>query len=356
MIPNYIITFLGLFISFSFAQQWVTDISNKYRDSVVGIISYDYYKNPMGSGSGCIVSDDGLVITNHHVIDGASYIDVLFPSSKQYYSAEELYSDQDMDHAILKIDVSNATSLNLSSSEGIERGNEVVAIGTPGGFEWEDTWFANSVLKGSVSNLVPFDYGSWIGFTSPIAKGNSGGPLFNIKGEVVGLVTLGMVGDNSRQSSTLNWATPIDPIKKKISSLSYKHTTNNSDEDIVIGRPKKKNSNSSIIEDEDIIIGRPNRNNEPPNSKNSPGPIKYPGQEIYLNKCTKCHGVDGSGINYKTNLTDGYWVYGSSYSQIVKIVTNGNTKTRKMGWEAFLSPDEIRSVSKYVLLLNEGLD
>jgi len=328
--------FLGIFLSLNFAQQWVTDISKKYRDSVVGIISYDYSKNPMGSGSGCIVSKDGLIITNHHVIDGASYIDVLFPSSMDYYAAKELYSDQEMDHAILKIEINNAESLNLSSTKKVERGNEVVAIGTPGGFEWEDTWFANSVLKGSVSNLVPLEYGAWIGFTSPIAKGNSGGPLFNVEGEVIGLVTLGMVGAGSdRRSSSLNWATPIDPIKKKLSSISY---------------------GPSTVEDEDIVIGRPKKKNQPPSLKNSPGSISYPGQDIYLNKCVKCHGIDGKGTNRKTNLTDNYWVYGSSYSQIFEIISNGNTRTRKMGWEAFLSPDDIRSVAKYVLLLNEGLN
>ena len=332
MIPKHIIIYLGILLSLNFAQQWVTDISNKYRDSVVGIISYDYNRSPMGSGSGCVVSEDGIVLTNHHVIDGASYIEVLFPSTKKYYSAKELYSNQDMDHAILKIDIDNITSLKLSSSEELQIGNEVVAIGTPGGFEWEDTWFANSVLKGSVSNLVPHNYGSWIGFTSPIAKGNSGGPLFNTKGEVIGLVTLGMVGGGNEdtRSSTLNWATPIDPIKEKILSLSH------------------------IVEDKDIIIGRPKKDNEPPSIKNSPGPINYPGQDVYANNCVRCHGVNGEGTSRRTDLTDGYWIYGSSYSQIIDIIANGNSSKRKMGWDAFLSPDDIRSVANYVLLLNDG--
>ena len=136
-----------------------------------------------GQGSGFIVSPDGLVLTNAHVVKGASEVIVKLTDRREF-RAKVLGSDPKTDVAVLKIDAKDLPVVRLGSTRDLQVGEWVLAIGSPFGFE-------NSVTAGVVSakgrslpddSLVPF-----IQTDVAVNPGNSGGPLFNARGEVVGI-------------------------------------------------------------------------------------------------------------------------------------------------------------------------
>jgi serine protease Do len=136
-----------------------------------------------GMGSGFIVSPDGLVLTNAHVVKGASDVTVKLTDRREF-RAKVLGADPKTDVAVLKIDARNLPTVRLGSTRDLQVGEWVLAIGSPFGFE-------NSVTAGVVSakgrslpddSLVPF-----IQTDVAVNPGNSGGPLFNARGEVVGI-------------------------------------------------------------------------------------------------------------------------------------------------------------------------
>jgi serine protease Do len=134
-------------------------------------------------GSGFIYSADGYILTNHHVIEGASEIIVRL-SDRRVYTAELIGSDPQSDVAVLKIEAENLPALRLGSSERLRVGEWVLAIGSPFGFD-------HSVTAGIVSakgrSLPSDNYVPFIQTDVAINPGNSGGPLFNLDGEVVGI-------------------------------------------------------------------------------------------------------------------------------------------------------------------------
>lgn len=134
-------------------------------------------------GSGFIYTDDGYILTNHHVVDGASEIIVRL-SDRRVFSAELVGSDAQSDIAVLKIEAEELPTLKLGSSEQLKVGEWVLAIGSPFGFD-------HSVTAGIVSakgRALPSDnYVPFIQTDVAINPGNSGGPLFNLDGEVVGI-------------------------------------------------------------------------------------------------------------------------------------------------------------------------
>lgn len=140
-----------------------------------------------GSGSGAIISPDGYVITNHHVIEGYSEIEVvLFDGSIR--RATLVGDDPLMDLALLKIDGAVPGYLTLGNSDALRQGETVIAIGSPlGEFKNSVTVGVVSALHRSLSADVPEDL---IQTDAAINSGNSGGPLLNMQGEIVGINTL----------------------------------------------------------------------------------------------------------------------------------------------------------------------
>ena len=137
--------------------------------------------NPLGSGF--IISADGYVVTNHHVIDQADTITVKLTDRREF-KAKLIGSDQRSDIALLKIEASALPFLTLGNSSNLKVGEWVLAIGAPFGFD-------NSVTAGIVSakgrSLPADNYIPFIQTDVAINPGNSGGPLFNLAGEVVGI-------------------------------------------------------------------------------------------------------------------------------------------------------------------------
>ncbi len=134
-------------------------------------------------GSGFIISDDGYIMTNAHVVDGADEILVRL-NDRRELDAELVGSDQRTDVAVLKVEASDLPTLRLGDSDRLQVGEWVAAIGSPFGFD-------HSVTAGIVSAIdrtLPRDaYVPFIQTDVAINPGNSGGPLFNLDGEVVGI-------------------------------------------------------------------------------------------------------------------------------------------------------------------------
>ena len=135
-------------------------------------------------GSGFIMSPDGYIITNHHVVDGAGELIVTL-SDRSELTAELIGSDERSDIAVLKIDAAyELQTVNLGDSDSLKVGEWVLAIGSPFGFDYSVTAGIVSAKSRSLpdDNYVPF-----IQTDVAINPGNSGGPLFNLQGKVVGV-------------------------------------------------------------------------------------------------------------------------------------------------------------------------
>jgi len=136
-----------------------------------------------GEGSGFIVSPDGTILTNAHVVNGASEVTVRLTDRREY-TAKVIGVDTKSDVAVIKIPAKNLPTVKIGDTHNLKVGEWVVAIGAPFGFE-------NSVTAGIVSakgrTLPDSGYVPFIQTDVPINPGNSGGPLFNMRGEVVGI-------------------------------------------------------------------------------------------------------------------------------------------------------------------------
>jgi serine protease Do len=155
-------------------------------------------------GSGFIISDDGYILTNAHVVDGADEVTVKL-TDKREFKAKVIGSDKRADVALIKIDAKGLPKVALGNSSRLRVGEWVVAIGSPFGFD-------NSVTAGIVSaigrSLPDENYVPFIQTDVAINPGNSGGPLFNLKGEVVGINS--QIYSRSGGYMGLSFAIPID--------------------------------------------------------------------------------------------------------------------------------------------------
>ncbi len=169
----------------------------------------------VGGGSGFIVSSDGLIITNQHVVvdENAQYM--VLTNDGQKYSAKVLTRDLAQDVAILKIEANNLSIVKFGDSDKIEVGQTVIAIGNALGE------FRNTVSAGIVSGLMRSITAGGAGFSekldeviqtdAAINSGNSGGPLLNLYGEVIGINTA--VATNAEN---IGFAIPINRVKQSI--------------------------------------------------------------------------------------------------------------------------------------------
>lgn len=157
---------------------------------------------PRGVGSGFIISADGFIMTNAHVVDGASEVYVTL-TDKREFKAKIVGSDARTDVAVLKIDGSNLPRLNMGDSDKIRVGEWVLAIGSPFGLE-------NTVTAGIVSAKArdTGDYLPLIQTDVAVNPGNSGGPLINLKGEVIGINS--QIYSRSGGFMGISFAVPID--------------------------------------------------------------------------------------------------------------------------------------------------
>lgn len=169
-------------------------------------------------GSGFIISSDGYILTNNHVVENADEIIVSLQDRRER-EAKVVGADTLSDLALLKIDASDLVGVKLGSSEKLQVGEWVVAIGSPFGFEYSVTAGIVSAkgrsLPDSNQNYVPF-----IQTDVAINPGNSGGPLFNLDGEVVGINS--QIFTRSGGFMGLSFAIPIDVALDVVEQLKDK--------------------------------------------------------------------------------------------------------------------------------------
>lgn len=171
----------------------------------------------MGSGSGVIISDDGYIVTNNHVINNADEIEVTLNDNKTY-TAEVIGKDPSTDIALIKIDAKNLTTLPYGNSDELKIGEWVLAVGNP--FNLTSTVTAGIVsAKARNINILSSDIKieSFIQTDAAVNPGNSGGALVNTKGELVGINTA--IASQTGSYTGYSFAVPVSIVSKVVADL-----------------------------------------------------------------------------------------------------------------------------------------
>jgi len=224
--------FLGLWVGtlFLFWQQHQKDNSlsfanaaAKTANAVVNIYTFTSQESPFSRnssqkitnlGSGVIISEDGYILTNHHVIQGASSIIVSLNDQRQT-RADLIGSDPATDLAVLKIELTELTPIHLGNSNSLRVGDQILAIGNPFGIG--QTVTAGIVSAKGRDSIGLNTYENFIQTDAAINPGNSGGALVDLKGKLVGISSA--IYSSSGGSQGIGFATPINDAVKIMESI-----------------------------------------------------------------------------------------------------------------------------------------
>ena len=210
---------------------YTRDLVNAVKDSIVFIKNYvdNGYQKGYAMGSGIIISTDGYIITNNHVIsDGVEDCEITVNNTaadgsvtETQYKAKLIGTDERTDLAVLKIDAKNLTAAKLGDSDKLSLGDDIVIIGNPVLVGADVTTLDTSVSKGVVSGLNRELSATGKGLTSiqtdaAVNGGSSGGAMFNGYGEVVGIVDFKIVAD---KTENLGFGITINEAKQVVEDL-----------------------------------------------------------------------------------------------------------------------------------------
>jgi S1-C subfamily serine protease len=177
------------------------------------------------TGSGIVIDDKGHILTNNHVIEGASKIKVKLGESDHQYTAEVVGTDPASDLALIQVEApqSELDPLTLGDSSAVEVGDPVVAIGNPFGLDRTVTSGIVSALQRQIQAPNGFSIDNVIQTDAAINPGNSGGPLINAQGEVIGINSQIETGGNGADGNVgIGFAIPINTAKGVIHELETK--------------------------------------------------------------------------------------------------------------------------------------
>ncbi|MEE3219487.1 MAG: trypsin-like peptidase domain-containing protein, partial [Planctomycetota bacterium] len=174
------------------------------RPSVVVVSFTGRDGKQQGVGTGFIISPDGMIATNYHVIGEARPIKVQLADGSEHKVTEVHASDRKLDLALIKIDAGDLPVLKLGDSSGLKQGQLVAALGNPVGLK-------HSVVSGVVSGVREIDGRKMIQLAIPLEGGNSGGPLLDMEGRVHGILTM-----KSLVTANLGFAVAINHLKPLI--------------------------------------------------------------------------------------------------------------------------------------------
>jgi S1-C subfamily serine protease len=172
-----------------------------------------------GGGTGFLIDANGTIATNHHVIAGSKQIRIKFQNGAMFEDIELLVDDSTADLALLRVDPSKphdggpkfeAEPVTLGDSDKVVVGERAISIGNPLGLE-------HTLTDGLISSRRLYEGRAWIQMSVPVSPGNSGGPLFNMRGEVIG-VTTAQIGAGFGRAQNLNLAVPVNDLKKLLRS------------------------------------------------------------------------------------------------------------------------------------------
>lgn len=204
------------------------EIFQKVVPSAVSITTsiQSYGQVGTGTGTGIIMSEDGYIITNNHVVDGATSIQVT-TNDGQVYDAEVVGTDENTDIAVIKVNATGLTAAEFGDSSSLVTGEPAYAIGNPLGIQFAETMTGGMISAPSrevtidkyVMNLIQVD--------AAINPGNSGGPLVNSQGQVVGVVNAKIMTSNSNDVEGIGFAIPIETALSVANDLiEYGYVTN----------------------------------------------------------------------------------------------------------------------------------
>ena len=173
------------------------------------------------TGSGFVIDGEGHILTNNHVVEGASKVTVKLGDSEKTYDAEVVGTDPGTDIALLKVDApaDEVHPLTLGNSSEAEVGDPVVAIGNPFGLDRTVTSGIVSALQRQIQAPNGFSISHVIQTDAAINPGNSGGPLINAEGEVIGINAQIATGGGGNGNVGIGFAIPIDTVRAEIEQL-----------------------------------------------------------------------------------------------------------------------------------------
>lgn len=188
-------------------------------------------------GSGFIISSDGYIVTNQHVVDGATLVSVEMQNGKTY-NAKIVGESEDDDIAVLKISAKELPAITLGKSSDCYIGERVYALGCPEGYDFPWTVTSGIISNTSRTLKVTDSNGDYektmnlIQTDTPVNSGNSGGPLINVRGEVIGIVTLKITN-----TAGLGFAIPIDGALEIVTAIIENGNADSVDSNVSVGRP-----------------------------------------------------------------------------------------------------------------------
>lgn len=193
---------------FSCTETDIKDIIDKSKQATFTIYTYDEYGSPSGSGSGFFISDEGIGITNYHVLEGSTKAIIRLANSEEYEIAKILASDKEWDIITFSLNTPNAKKFSYLTfaNKEVEQGDKVYNISAPMGLE-------HTLSEGIVSSLREDSHGKIIQITAPISPGSSGSAILDDKGKVIAVATFHKQGGQN-----LNFGVTINSTK--ISELS----------------------------------------------------------------------------------------------------------------------------------------
>ncbi len=198
----------------------VAVVASRAIPSIVTVQSLDEESGRDGSGSGVVISPDGFIITNHHVVDGADTLRVIM-SDGLSYPAELIGSDPLMDIAVLKVEAGGLPYIRFGSMEGLRTGEPAIAVGNPLGLDggpsvtagvisaFDRTLVTNALTGDSLYGLLQTD--------APITRGSSGGALLDVHGLLLGITTA--IGLSDVGAEGLGFAVPINLVEEIVADL-----------------------------------------------------------------------------------------------------------------------------------------
>lgn len=169
------------------------------------------------SGSGFVITADGYIVTNYHVIKGANSVEVMFHDGKSY-SAEIIGGDEDFDIAVIKIEANDLRPVTVGNSDKVQVGDNIAVIGNPlGELDFSMSCGIVSMCNRAINvDGTPFNM---IQIDASINPGNSGGPLFNAAGEVIGIVSAKYSSYASTSVEGLGFAIPMNDVHAMINDI-----------------------------------------------------------------------------------------------------------------------------------------
>lgn len=170
-------------------------------------------RQAQGVGSGFVIDDSGYIVTNNHVIEGADVVTVRLIDGKEY-EANVVGYDVQTDLALLKVDADDLTASTLGDSDSTRVGDWVVAIGNPFGLGGTAT---AGIVSARSRDIRSGPYDDYLQIDAPINRGNSGGPVFNTQGEVVGVNTA--IFSPNGGSVGIGFAIPVNQVRDIVEEL-----------------------------------------------------------------------------------------------------------------------------------------